>query len=101
MRQRLWKMKISMKVEKAKQNFEDSKFSYLVVRKSTEMLDNYGYGRIVQNPLKSKKTVFLDVCTPQGTLERIPVEKRKDNEKYRAARDAEVGQLYLMESKSD
>ena len=56
------------------------------------------WSRIVRPPLKRNKHVILDVCTPQGTMERWIPSKGKLRDQfpgaYRAARKAEWGGLW-------
>ena len=56
------------------------------------------WARIIRHPRKNKKHVILDVCTPQGTLERRVVSKARTTWRfpgaYRAARKATWGGLW-------
>ena len=50
--------------------------------------------RVLQTPIKRDQHVLVDVCSPEGTLERRVFSKRKmkdDLEKYRLIRKAEWG----------
>lgn len=67
--------------------YEDEKFSYLIVSKSSGA---HFAGRIVRHPLKQSGHVRFTLCTDEGRLEEKVV-TRKDKEAYRKARDAEWG----------
>jgi ribosomal protein RSM22 (predicted rRNA methylase) len=67
--------------------YEDEKFSYLVAAK-TEATTNAA--RIVRHPRKHSGHVQLELCTPQGQLERRTV-TRSSKDAYKRARKAEWG----------
>ncbi len=73
----------------AKRNFEDEKFSYLVIRRgprppaepmsyaesttaSKEQLErqSFAWPRVLRQPLRRSGHVILDLCAPPGVLER-------------------------------
>jgi ribosomal protein RSM22 (predicted rRNA methylase) len=93
MKKRFWKLPLNMKIEQAKLNFEDSRFSYVVLKKGERTAFTDG-DMIVANPLKGKKVVYLDLCTEEGTLKRVPITKNRGTEIYRAARKAEIGDTW-------
>lgn len=106
-----------------KENHQDSKFSYVVIRKkprptmpqiSLEMLERplselstsevealrlqtYHWPRIVLPPLKRKKHVILDVCSPNGLLERSSVTKSRSKMIYKDGRKTKWGNLWPHE----
>ncbi|MCQ4084708.1 small ribosomal subunit Rsm22 family protein [Streptomyces sp. RB6PN25] len=68
--------------------YEDEKFSYVAAVRSQGA--HPAPGRVVRHPQLRKGQVLLDLCLPEGALERTTVTKRQ-GELYRAARDAEWG----------
>ncbi|OZJ05779.1 hypothetical protein BZG36_01299 [Bifiguratus adelaidae] len=105
-----------MKTKHSKSNEEDSKYSYVVLRRGTppqgqeardapaeedELIRKaYHWPRIVAPPLKRSKHVIMDVCTPKGTFERTTAPKSQGKEIYRDARKAMWGDLFPHEPKS-
>jgi ribosomal protein RSM22 (predicted rRNA methylase) len=73
--------------------YEVEKFSYLVATRSAPGTSAPA-SRIIKHPLKRGGHVVLDLCTSQGTAERIVV-SRRDKDTYRDARDAQWGDLWL------
>jgi ribosomal protein RSM22 (predicted rRNA methylase) len=88
---RLNRTKLHRLLKEGSLGFEDEKFSYLIVTKQ-EVLPRGA--RILRHPHKGSGHVKLQLCTPQGTLEEVVVSK-KDGAKYREARDASWGDLWL------
>ena len=81
-------------------NYDDIKYSYLIVRKGERPdpshLQNqtYHWPRMVHQPLKRKKHVILDVCSPQGEIIRINASKSHGNQIYKDARKSRWGDLW-------
>ncbi|TYZ57317.1 hypothetical protein PybrP1_008031 [[Pythium] brassicae (nom. inval.)] len=74
-----------------------SKFSYVIMEKNgAEDADpKRRYARMIRNPLLATRHVHLDLCTPEGELERRSVTKGKHlREVYRASRKAQWGALW-------
>ena len=72
--------------------YEIEKFSYLVA--SRLPANSAATSRIIKHPLKRGGHVVLDLCTSQGTAERVVV-SRRDKERYREARDVKWGDLWM------
>ena len=70
-------------------------FSYLVLRKPDGIaIETRPYGRILSSPLKRDKHVIVEICSPNGSIEKRVYSKGKlkDNtEKYRMIRKGEWG----------
>ncbi|TDH73605.1 uncharacterized protein CCR75_007280 [Bremia lactucae] len=79
-----------------------SKFSYVILQKTCiesvvdAAVENRGsYARMIRGPLLATRHVHLNLCTPEGTLERRSVTKGKAiREVYRASRKALWGALW-------
>jgi len=67
--------------------YEDEKFSYVAALRGDA---TPAPGRVVRHPQIRKGQVLLDLCLPEGDLQRTIVTKRH-GELYRAARDAAWG----------
>ena len=73
--------------------YEVEKFSYIVAIKPPVALRT-DVSRIIKHPLKRGGHVVLDLCTSEGTAERVVV-SRRDKERYREARGAKWGDLWM------
>ncbi|GAB9466090.1 Methyltransferase protein 17 [Globisporangium polare] len=74
-----------------------SKFSYVIMEKNgaEEADKKQRFARMIRSPLLATRHVHLDLCTPEGTLERRSVTKGKHiREVYRASRKAHWGALW-------
>lgn len=86
-----------------------SKFSYVIMEKNGATQDQpQTLARMIRSPLLATRHVLLDLCTPEGELERRSVTKGKTmREVYRAARKGHWGALWpadasiYLESKDD
>jgi ribosomal protein RSM22 (predicted rRNA methylase) len=76
----------------AELSYEDEKFSWVAAAAPGPLALQPDSGRILRHPLKRKGFVEFQVCRPDGTAGREVVSK-KAGERYRAARDAEWGDL--------
>ncbi|CCI39860.1 unnamed protein product [Albugo candida] len=81
-------------------NQKGSKFSYAVMKRSPGLCKSEtedspskaSLARMIRAPLLAKRNVILDLCTPQGIIERRTVTKGTSmREVYRAARKAHWG----------
>lgn len=63
--------------------YEDEKFTYLAATPTATPPP--AFSRVIRHPQLRKGQVLLDLCTPQGTLDRTTVTKR-DPDPYRTAR---------------
>ncbi|KAI8604424.1 mitochondrial small ribosomal subunit Rsm22-domain-containing protein [Dissophora ornata] len=103
------------KTKHSKENFEDSKYTYVVLRKGARpkkyqklpppppvTYDNvedifaasHDWSRIVVPPLKKDGHVVIDTCAANGYLERIIIPKSQGKIPYRDARKAMWGDLF-------
>ena len=73
-------------------NYEDEKFAYLV---ATRRPVRAAVARVLTRPTRRKGQVVLDLCTPDGTAERVVVPKSSPS--YRRARDAAWGAAWGAE----
>ncbi|MGE5196545.1 MAG: small ribosomal subunit Rsm22 family protein [Anaerolineae bacterium] len=85
---RLDRSRLHRFVKNAEKNFEDEKFSYLVVSKQPSSLPA---GRILRHPLKHQGHVSLVLCSSDQTLKQRII-SRKDKELFRKARKAQWGE---------
>lgn len=103
-----------MHVKKSEKNWEDVKYSYVILRRGSRpvslplastidpsldtqaLLDaSYNWPRLTAPPIKNKGHVILDYCSPSGYLERTTVSKRKyEKPVWRDARKARWGDLW-------
>ncbi|MET9273249.1 small ribosomal subunit Rsm22 family protein [Kribbella sp. NPDC003557] len=67
-------------------NYEDEKFTYVV---ATRHAARAAAARVLTRPTRRKAQVVLDLCTANGTAERVVVPKSSPS--YRSARDASWG----------
>uniref|UniRef100_K3WRH2 Ribosomal small subunit Rsm22 n=1 Tax=Globisporangium ultimum (strain ATCC 200006 / CBS 805.95 / DAOM BR144) TaxID=431595 RepID=K3WRH2_GLOUD len=73
-----------------------SKFSYVIMEKNSKAVADAAkkqpFARLIRSPLLATRHVHLDLCTPEGELERRSVTKGKHlREVYRASRKAHWG----------
>ncbi|PWI43264.1 small ribosomal subunit Rsm22 family protein [Streptomyces sp. ICBB 8177] len=78
--------------------YEDEKFSYVAAVREGE--PGAARARVVRHPQTRKGQVLLDLCTRDEGLRRVTVSKRQ-GEVYRAARDAEWGDVWPPRSASE
>ncbi len=76
-------------IKNATLNYEDEKYSYLIVSKNPPLVTG---GRIVKRPLKRSGHVILDVCQ-DGQLHRLTVSKKDSI--YTQAKKASWGEIVL------
>lgn len=69
-------------------NYEDEKFSYLIMAKQPT---SFSAHRIIRRPHKGSGHVRLTLCTREGTISEKVI-TRKEKEAYRKARDAVWGE---------
>ncbi|CAO3672986.1 unnamed protein product [Rhizopus stolonifer] len=104
--QRVQRPPFLMKTKHSKMNTEDSKYSYVVLRKGprpdpkTMETEAYNWARLVQPPLKKNKHVVMDTCSKEGEIQRIVIPKSQGKIPYRDARKAMWGDLFPHESKN-
>lgn len=84
--QRVERTSLHRRLKQGTLGYEDEKFSYLVVAKSSALTPS---ARIVRHPLIRSGHIQLTLCTPQG-LQRQTI-RRSQGELYRRARQAEWG----------
>lgn len=98
-----------MKTKHSKQNAEDSKYSYVVIRRGrrpTVAADSamesaaYEWPRIIQPPLKNKGHIVIDVCSKEGEIQRMTIPKSQGKIPYHDARKAAWGDLFPHNSKN-
>lgn len=85
-----------------------SKFSYVVMQKMCKNSEEDAifkkkslFARMLRSPLLATRHVHLDLCTPEGKLERRNVTKGKSVRKvYRASRKAQWGALWPADESS-
>lgn len=75
-------------------NYEDEKFAYVV---ATRCAVHPAAARVLTRPIRRKGQVVLDLCTADGTAERVVVPK--SSPAYRAARGASWGDSQEMTSR--
>lgn len=95
-----------MKTKHSKFNTEDSKYSYVVLRrgnrptKSTMEEQAYQWPRLIQPALKKNGHVVMDVCSKEGEIQRMVIPKSQGKIPYRDARKAMWGDLFPHNSKN-
>jgi ribosomal protein RSM22 (predicted rRNA methylase) len=77
--------------------FEVEKFSYVIAARQRPAVPEQA-ARIIRHPLKRSGHVILDLCTSEGTAQRVVV-SRRDQESYRQARAAKWGAIWAPEKK--
>lgn len=109
--QRVERPKFLMKTKHSKVNIEDAKYSYVVLRRgprptvtNTEQEDleteAYSWPRLITPPLKKNKHVVMDVCSPEGEIQRMIIPKSQGKIPYRDARKSAWGDLFPHASKN-
>jgi ribosomal protein RSM22 (predicted rRNA methylase) len=83
---RVERTSLHRRIKQAELNYEDEKFSYVVVTRDFFALPA---ARIVRHPQHQPGLITLETCTPRG-LETVRAAKR-DRETFRAARRADWG----------
>jgi ribosomal protein RSM22 (predicted rRNA methylase) len=96
-----------MKTKHSKFNTEDSKYSYVVLRRgrrpqsATSMESQaYHWPRLIQPPLKKNGHVVMDICSTNGEIQRMVIPKSQGKVPYRDARKAMWGDLFPHTSKN-
>lgn len=90
----------------ASRNFENEKFSYIIISKGKPSEDTSGLGsfserkskpspwsRLIKNPMKRGGHVIVDVCDPRGS-NRYLVSKKDSKQLYRSARHSTWGDVF-------
>ena len=104
--QRVQRPSFLMKTKHSKFNTEDSKYSYVVLRrgnrptKSTMEEQAYQWPRLIQPALKKNGHVVMDVCSKEGEIQRMVIPKSQGKIPYRDARKAMWGDLFPHNSKN-
>ncbi|KAG2184542.1 hypothetical protein INT43_000451, partial [Umbelopsis isabellina] len=109
--QRVERPKFLMKTKHSKVNIEDAKYSYVVLRRGPrpsvtnaeqEDLETeaYSWPRLITPPLKKNKHVIMDVCSPEGEIQRMIIPKSQGKIPYRDARKSAWGDLFPHTSKN-
>jgi ribosomal protein RSM22 (predicted rRNA methylase) len=97
-----------MSLFKWKINHSDVKFSFVVFRKCKRpekplernlVKEAYHWPRLIAAPMKRNHHVILDMCSPNGDLERTNVAKSHGNQLYMDARKSHWGDLWPHEPK--
>ncbi|KAG2203927.1 hypothetical protein INT47_007510 [Mucor saturninus] len=105
--QRVQRPSFLMKTKHSKFNTEDSKYSYVVLRrghrpaKSTSIENQaYHWPRLIQPPLKKNGHIVMDTCSTNGEIQRMVIPKSQGKIPYRDARKAMWGDLFPHPSKN-
>lgn len=106
--QRVQRPSFLMKTKHSKFNTEDSKYSYVVLRKgsrpssqeSTMEAQAYHWPRLIQPPLKKNGHVVLDTCSTSGEIQRMVIPKSQGKIPYRDARKSMWGDIFPHPSKN-
>ncbi|CAO3589916.1 unnamed protein product [Absidia cylindrospora] len=121
--QRVQRPSFLMKTKHSKFNTEDSKYSYVVLRKgprpsaastqsmttndrtvssSTSVMEEqaYSWPRLIQPPMKKNKHVVMDICASSGTIQRMVIPKSQGKIPYRDARKSAWGDAFPHGSKN-
>jgi len=73
--------------------YEIEKFCYLIATRPAQA-NNAHASRIIKHPLKKGGHVVIDLCTSEGSAKCLVV-SRRDKERYREARGAKWGDLWM------
>ncbi|KAI8060766.1 mitochondrial small ribosomal subunit Rsm22-domain-containing protein [Gongronella butleri] len=110
--QRVQRPSFLMKTKHSKHNTEDSKYSYVILRKgvrptaaTAEAEDTletpaYSWPRLIQPPLKKHKHVVMDTCAVNGAIQRMVIPKSQGKIEYRDARKSAWGDAFPHLSKN-
>ncbi|KAI8093636.1 mitochondrial small ribosomal subunit Rsm22-domain-containing protein [Halteromyces radiatus] len=104
--QRVQRPSFLMKTKHSKFNTEDSKYSYVILRKGSRPINNsmegqaYHWPRLIQPPLKKNKHVVMDQCASTGTIQRMVIPKSQGKVPYRDARKSAWGDAFPHGSKN-
>lgn len=107
--QRVQRPTFLMKTKHSKFNTEDSKYSYVVLRRGsrptagpTATMEEkaYAWPRLIQPALKKNGHVVMDVCSKEGEIQRMVIPKSQGKIPYRDARKAMWGDLFPHPSKN-
>ncbi|KAG5514032.1 hypothetical protein PMAC_000654 [Pneumocystis sp. 'macacae'] len=112
--QRLIRPEYLRKIKHSSYNVEDAKYSYCIIRKgicrpnlkelktnSKEDIlfyDSYNWPRLILPPLKKHRHVIMDLCTSNGTIQRLIIPKSQGKIVYRDARKIHWGDLWALGS---
>ncbi len=86
---RLSRSSVHRRAKRAQLNYEDEKFSYLIVSRTEQPL---AAARILRHPRKGKGHVAFTLCTPEGIKEKIVT--KKEGELYRLAKKKQWGDAF-------
>lgn len=97
-----------MRTKHSKFNTEDSKYSYVVIRRGIRPQNDfsslekqaYHWPRLIQPPLKKNGHVVMDICSTSGEIQRMVIPKSQGKVAYRDARKAMWGDLFPHPSKN-
>ena len=87
---RLSRSRLHRKIKGADLGFEDEKFSYLIVSRTSE--ENTKFARVIRSPCKRSGHIHFTFCTPQGEIEETIISKRT-KERFLLAKKAEWGDI--------
>jgi ribosomal protein RSM22 (predicted rRNA methylase) len=84
--QRISRTQVHRQVKRADLSYEDEKFSYVVLSRTTGLPIS---GRVIRHPQIRSGHIYLELCTPGGL--KTSIVTRKDREAFRQARDLHWG----------
>ena len=88
---RLQRPNIESKIKGTSRNFEDEKFTFLLVSKITvENMTKDSRGIVIRRPIKQKGNISLTICTNNNGIEHLILSK-KDGEIYKSAKKLSIG----------
>ncbi len=90
-----YRLESSLVDKKLPSNWSDTKFSYLVVSRSRELVDSK-LSRVLAPPQKKGGHVLLQLCTPKGEARRIAATKVQGKSYYKASRKTSWGDLFRI-----
>ncbi|KAL1918816.1 uncharacterized protein VTP21DRAFT_2838 [Calcarisporiella thermophila] len=108
--QKVQRPDFTMRTKHSKINFEDAKYSYVILRRGTRPQPNalsdmqtssYSWPRLVFPPLKRNKHVVMDTCSQSGNIERMVIPKSQGKTQYRDARKSHWGDLFPWTPKKE
>lgn len=89
------------------QNWENEKFSYMAISKGPlagelELPDTHPnkglpWSRLIRQPLKRGGHVLMDLCLPNGAVERLTASRKHGKELYTAARKSTWGDMFYVD----
>ncbi|KAK7204225.1 hypothetical protein BZA70DRAFT_281841 [Myxozyma melibiosi] len=78
---------------------EQSAAEELLPEKNSVLEESMRWPRLINQPLKRDKHVYLDMCSPHGFIERWTVSKGTSQQEYHDARKANWGDLWALDAK--